>query len=186
MKGKVFDYGRQGDPLVRPEGGGKVVILTRYDRKLKVGETVDYDVTCETDSFYRGTLISKKDLGEKPGKKAPPVLSKPKPSHPWEKISSMEQMLLEIQKLWGEKFVQHMTPESQTIFPKEMKTIKEKYDKGYIDGAAKMAHDYYESFLWGSETCEVSPIGFNYFPMFRMFESLEKLIRASQAAPQGD
>lgn len=179
MKGKVFDYGKKGDPLVRPEGGGKIVILTQYDRKLKVGEIVDCDVTGETDSFYRGALVPKKDAVARPEKTAPHILSKPKSSRPWEKIGSVEQMLSEIQKLWDGTFAQHMTKESQDCFPKELKVIKEKYGNGDIEAAAQLAHEDYISFLAGSQTCELSPIGFNYFPMFRMFESLEKLIRTS-------
>ena len=44
MKGIVFKYGAQGDPLVRPKFGGKIVVLTGYAKRPEIGTEVDYNL----------------------------------------------------------------------------------------------------------------------------------------------
>ena len=57
MKGTVFKYGAQGDQLLRPEDGGKIVILTKYPKRPKIGSTVEYEISRQSGSVNYGNLV---------------------------------------------------------------------------------------------------------------------------------
>jgi hypothetical protein len=185
MKGKVFKYGARGDPLLRGPAG-KVVILTGYDSKPKIGEEVNYAVQREANTVIYGTFVS--DPAETLREALAPVIAQYKREHPPQKPEQrvainpegqLEYQLKDIQQLWNEKFVMHMTPESREGFPKSLQEIRDRFKRGDKEGAAKEAHENYYWAMHHAEFCEVTKPGWAYFTMFRAFESLEKFIRAS-------
>lgn len=60
MKGKIFNYGKRGDPLIRSEEGGKIVVLTGYDQRPEIGTIVEYHITKYSKSVCYGILSSQK------------------------------------------------------------------------------------------------------------------------------
>ena len=163
MKGTVFKYGAQGDPLLRPENGGRIVILTGYPERPKIGSTVEYDVTRHSNSVDYGVL--RQAQSRKPASTTQ-VSENP-----------LERSLNEIQILWDTSFSRHMTAEAQRDFPRSLQEIRERHSRGDYQGAAQIAHENYEWALDGSETFEVSKVGAAYFPMFSEFKVLEELLK---------
>ena len=170
MKGKVFIYGAQGDPLVIPKSGGKIVVLKGYNERPEIGTEIDYNVSRQGKSVVYGTIqqASQKSLAEVQRAQENPL----------------ERGLNEIQALWDESFSEHMTDEAKVAFPKELQDIKERYQQGYYEAAAKIANENYKWASDRSDFCDGTGPGFAYFPMFRAFESLEKLIRKSAYSVQ--
>jgi hypothetical protein len=200
MKGKVFKYGARGDPMIKGPAG-KIVILTGYDTKPKIGAEVNYAVQREANSVIYATFVRdpagtlKKvlertdDLPDTLDDALAPVIAQYRREHPVQQTQvqqtrvnpegQLEYHLSEIQQLWQKSFVMHMTPESREGFPKSLQEIRDRFKKGDKEGAAKEAHENYQWAAEKSEYCEVLKPGFAYFHMFRAFQALEDFIRAS-------
>lgn len=166
MKGTVFKYGIQGDPLLRPENGGRIVILTGYPERPQIGSTVEYDITRQSHSVDYGVLRQPQSQKPVPERRVTEVFQNP-----------LERTLSEIQALWDTRFARHMTAESQRDFPKSLQEIRERYSRRDYRGAAQIAHENYEWALWGSENFEISKVGVAYFSMFWNFKALEDSIK---------
>ncbi len=160
MKGEVISYGSRGDPVVRPEDGGKLVVLTTYDAKPPIGTTIDFMMVRTGKRVNQGSL------------------QVPKGGHT-DTNHPLYTQLANIQALWDGEFVQHMTPEAKKTFPESLQKIRDAYARGDLETSAQEANENYRWALRGSETAEVNGPGFNYFPMFRQFQSLEATIRSS-------
>ncbi|MDP1695773.1 MAG: hypothetical protein Q8L29_02590 [archaeon] len=162
MKGTVFKYGGQGDPLVMPESGGKIVVLTGCKERPKIGTEVNYVVDRQGKKVVYATLqkSSQETSAERP------IVENP-----------LEKGLNEIQGLWDKHFAEHMTDESRLKFPKSLKDIRDKCLKGDYKGAAQIANANYEWALHNSDSCEGSGPGFAYFSMFQAFKSLAEIVR---------
>lgn len=163
MKGTVFKYGAQGDPLLRPKNGGRIVILTGYPERPKIGSTVEYDLTRRNHSVDYGVL-RQTPASEK--RQVAKVSENP-----------LERSLNEIQALWDSSFAQHMTDEVRAGFTRSLQEIRERYSRRDYQNAAQIAHEYYKWALLSSEAFEVSKVGVAYFPMFRKLQALEELIK---------
>ncbi len=163
MKGTILRYGRQGDPIIQPENGGKIVILTEYGSLPGVGATVEYNVTKQARSVDYAALTPQTPNPERKQIEIPE--------------GSLESSIRAIQALWDEKFVPHMSNEAKAVFPTELEKIKSRYASGDRVGAAKIAHGIWEWATHSSNFCEISPIGFSYFTMARKVEDLEKLLK---------
>src|SRR3989338_3025763 len=168
IKGIVFKYGAQGDPLVRPKFGGKIVVLTGYAKRPEIGTEVDYNLNRQGESVVYGTiqLTSQKSKVES---KAEPRVQE----------NLLESSLNEIQALWDRSFAEHMRDEAKVSFLQSLREIRKEYQRGDYEGAAQIAHKNYLWAIHESDFCELTGPGFEYFPMFKAFESLERLIRKS-------
>ena|SRR3989344_113238 len=45
MEGRVFKYGKSGDPLIHPKEGSRITVLRRYLKKPELGATIEYWVS---------------------------------------------------------------------------------------------------------------------------------------------
>jgi len=163
LTGIVFGYGKKGNPLTKPKTG-KIVVLTGYnfDTKPKIGARVEYVISKENKSFDYARIVIH-DTRKKVSVSDP-----------------LERILQDIQELWDDKFVMHMSPEATKAFPQNLQTLKDKYCSKDYDGAAAIANEHYQWALFESDMCELSPIGFNYATMFQYFKSLEGVIRTTK------
>ena len=173
MKGTVFKYGAQGDPFVRPQSGGKIVVLTDCEDRPEIGTEVDYTVTIQGRSVVYATL---QQTSQKIHRERPEITRVEE--------NPLERSLNEIQALWDKSFAEHMTEKSKVAFLQSLQDIRDKYQRGDYAGAAQIAHKNYEEALRRSDFCEMTDRefagpGFAYFPMFQAFESLEESIRKS-------
>src|SRR3989338_3432008 len=133
MKGTVFKYGAQGDPLLRPVDGGKIVVLTGYSERPTIGSTVEYDVTRQSDSVNYGALRQSQPQRTAPERRqASEVFENP-----------LERSLNEVKSLWDRSFAKHMTDKGRAAFPKVLQDIRERYNSGDRQGAAQIAHEAY-------------------------------------------
>ncbi len=170
MKGTVFKYGKEGDPLIKPKAGGKTVVLKFYGERPAIGAEVEYLTLRESKSVTYG--IQDRALPKLDTKYRTQQQKQPQSTG-----DPLEDKLAEIKNLWDTNFVMHMDNEAKIGFPKSLKDIKNKYRRRDYDGAAAIAHKNYEWALWGSEVFELSKVGTAYFPMFQKFKELETLIR---------
>ena len=59
MRGTVIRYGKSGDPVVRPDGGGKIVILTKYETLPRIGEEVVFHLRTQRRNFAYAVMDNK-------------------------------------------------------------------------------------------------------------------------------
>jgi len=88
----------------------------------------------------------------------------------------LENKVAEILTLWNTQFVKHMGEKAKKEFPEDLRKIKKFfYGKNY-ENAKKIIDENYKWALHNLDTCEVSPIGFNYATMKNYFSDLGKII----------
>ena len=99
-----------------------------------------------------------------------------------EPSKTFDGLVLEIQTLWNKEFVQHMKPETNEKFPKDLQLISKHYrNKNYF-----AAHNIMKPMLdWASfqsDICEGTGPGFNYIGMFNLVGKLDDFVGALKVA----
>ncbi len=159
MKGTIIRHSRKGNPVLQPDEGDKEVVLFGYETRPEVGDTVNYTITKEGRYNDQGRLADQTETTQH------------------QETTSIDCMLTGIKILWERSFAQHMDLGAREAFPQSLQTIKEAYRRGDYETAAAEAHDNYQWASSRTEACELSPIGFEYFPMRDRFRELERVIR---------
>ena len=103
MRGIVFKYGVHGDPLLRPDIGGKIVVLVGYSEKPKIGSMVEYEIIERKDHFDYGGLVQTRV--QKP---LPEIRRLHEPVG-----DSLEGSLEDIQGFWDRVFAEYMTEKAR-------------------------------------------------------------------------
>jgi hypothetical protein len=84
----------------------------------------------------------------------------------------IDNLIQDAEKLWKEKFIFYMKPESVEGFKKDITLIVDSYiSEDYIN-ALNITHENYLGFLGLTDTADVNKTGFHSFPMKEIFRKL--------------
>ena len=94
MKGKVFNYGDRGDPLIRADSG-RIIIIKDCKKKVPIGSEVEYVIFTDVNktSFAYLSDDSLFNQSKKPEKAS---------------CITLERIISGMLNLWNNKFRQHM------------------------------------------------------------------------------